>query len=383
MQKITENTYQKVAHLLSNRGVDSEKALLTSKGAVYGSRSVAGRFLRFLGIAKPVKLTDFKAFLHQKLGKSDMHPVLETTDKTHLTGRSFRQLNQDVITKHNADVRRNVFESFAKLEDGLNQVDEAMPMYHYAEQMKHPKEQYQEELATIIATIDREFDQMLGQGDAVVGETAEHLRIPDKTLMRLSVSRELMRAKLGPDSPVQAREYHQELLEKGFSVENKGDFNPAKLADETGKLDNQYKAAAAAVIDMEVEAKARAQARVEEEQKARAEEQAKARAQPKENAQAGARPNVRRHRYILSNQIKDALRTLDLDPAKYQQLTMQDITRTYKKVSLRDHPDKVQSRVDENTPYAERARIGKEATEKFQRIGDAYDLLLRQDHIFC
>ena len=371
---ISQNTFKSLDRFLSRARPDSEKPLLTSKGKIYGSRSFSGRFLRFFGIAKPVELKQYNAFLSQKISNFDTVSTTGTTGKKHLDRRSFKQIKEQSVSPHNMDVKRRFQHAVDGLESGLRKLDGTMTMYYADGQADDAvKGRYTDEITATVSDLDKCFDQVLHSGEAVVGDVGEHLDISQDKLLKLNAARELVCRKLGPDSPVKPRAYISELVKKGFPLGAPDTCNSSNLATETDKLDDMYKKAATNYLKSMGEVKAKLK-EAEAQEKARAEAQEKARAKPM--------PGVRRHRVILQRELKDALGELGLDPAKWQQLTMKDIKAAYKKASLKHHPDKLNARLPGNISDTERKQLNAQAENKFKAITNAHDLLSTRSDIF-
>ena len=69
----------------------------------------------------------------------------------------------------------------------------------------------------------------------------------------------------------------------------------------------------------------------------------------------------------------DGLKALRIDPDKAPELSMKDITRAYRKLSLEVHPDKVAARASATETPAQREEAVRQATEQFNEIKTAYD----------
>lgn len=214
--KITDSTLLKVDNLFAKSRVDSEKALLTSRGGVYGSRSLAGRFLRFTGLAKPIELKEFKAFLDSRISPGMQQPVnVRTTareDQGHLTAGAFKV----TVGPRNVSAR----ESFARALDGLktdtNRAEEALARYASSGGQNVGGAQ-REILAELVAKLDGHIDQFVSSRSAVLGNADKHIRAPQDFIDQVK-SASAIRVAIGKAiGVVGGDDYHTQLVKAGFS----------------------------------------------------------------------------------------------------------------------------------------------------------------------
>ena len=339
--RIRESTPQKLDHLFSKSRADSEKALLTPTGGVYSSGSIAGRFLRLLRIARPVELNAFKAHLNSKLSPGLRQPITSPAREgtAHLTAGAFKQLRETAVESHNAAARENFQEALnglkadtAKLEDML------MRSVAFKEDGEYYDLGKLAEADALVESLDKRIEQVLeSRKDVILGKAGKQLGVPagfGKLVHKADCLKLIVTDIVNEeDKPAAGSSPYLERLDRAgfrFPTDVYIPFprraGRSIIQDEAGRAQAEYVKAAAGY-----------QAR------------------------------------LALGPAFEGLKALRIEPEKAPELSMKDITRAYRKLSLEVHPDKVAARASATETPAQRKEAVRQATEQFNGIKTAYD----------
>ena len=335
--RIRENTLQKVDQLFTRSRVDSEKALLTSRGGVYSSRSVAGRFLRLLRIAKPVELNEFRAHLNSRLSPGQRRPIIRSphAGRTYLSAGSFRQLLETTVRPHNASTRANFQAAISGLQADSAKAEDTLIRYNIAKVLGTDNvAALRAELDSLAGKLDQHIGQISESRNFILANADEQLEVPENFGDLVSHAR-VLQALSGEERGEPPHEYGRQLEDAGFSLPDSV-HDHARFLDAANRL--KYRCHTA--------------------------------------AESKARP-------WMNPEVRGALNALRIDPKTASELSMKDIRSAYRKLSLEVHPDKVAARakaaeIPEN--LAEEAV--QQATEQFNQVKQAYDLLQASGYLF-
>lgn len=391
MVEIAPQTYEKLEKLFDAAGPQSARsALVTEKGGVYSSNSLAGRFLRLIGIAKPVQTRDLEQFFGDKLrslglvGHGAWSPSTprDGTGSARLRGDAFKQFKMNTVEPHNVRMRETFNESASKIRNLTKSMESLVTDYHKSARRGHNVSRLEMSIRELSGKLDNQVDNMIKAEKGLIGRSEKRPEIPSDLLLEAATARWVAQEVTRDPEPLsERRTYADDMAREGKPLPNAADFEPHKIHE-----------AAERIIDS-CERKGAQQAKDEEQ---RDDARWRSQQQDRDNARdefrgwrrggtpgAGASSGPKFHgsqrtgskQSEFTQKITSAMRTLGLEPSKMD-YTEKDITKAYKMAALESHPDKAVQRLPDTASEEEKARVAEQATEKAKSINDARDTLL-------